>query len=296
MPVVLSQEMMRLLPELRVQPVPKRLTVRLGPELVARTDRPVLVMEPMRVVPSYAVPVADLRVAARAGAGRPAAGVQAGRLRRRPAAAGPVACRSRSTPPTATPVQVRVGDRTGAGFRPHDLADHVILDFDDFDWWEEDEPLFGHPRDPFHRIDVRRSSRRVRISHEGTVLADSRRPWALFEGVLPAAAVVPPARGRRRRAAPERAPHDLRLQGPRHPLRRGRATGRGSRTSRGPTRSRSTTPRDVAGCVAFYQERLDVEIDGDARRTGADALVGLSRSVGSMPADRARRPPSGPRC
>ena len=57
---VLSEEMMRLLPELRTQPVPKRLTVRLGPDLVARTDHPVLVMEPMRVVPSYAVPVADL--------------------------------------------------------------------------------------------------------------------------------------------------------------------------------------------------------------------------------------------
>src|SRR5687768_17257803 len=62
MAVDLTHASMQLLPELRVQRVPKRLTVRLGDGLVARTDRPVLVFEPMRIVPSYAVPVADLQV------------------------------------------------------------------------------------------------------------------------------------------------------------------------------------------------------------------------------------------
>ena len=67
------------------------------------------------------------------------------------------------------PLRSPAADRTGAGFRldDPDLADYVILDFDGFDWLEEDEPIVGHPRDPFHRIDVRRSSRRVRIEHEG---------------------------------------------------------------------------------------------------------------------------------
>ena len=60
-----------------------------------------------------------------------------------------------------------------------------MLDFDAFDWWEEDEPIVGHPRDPFHRIDVRQSSRRVRLEHEGVVLADSDRGRWLFEGTFP---------------------------------------------------------------------------------------------------------------
>ena len=56
----------------------------------------------------------------------------------------------------------------GAGFRPADLHDLVVLHFDAFDWHEEDEPIFGHPRDPFSRIDMRQSSRHVRVELDGT--------------------------------------------------------------------------------------------------------------------------------
>ena len=50
---------------------------------------------------------------------------------------------------------------SGAGLRlaDPDLGGYVVLDFDAFDsWWEEDEPNIGHPRDPFHRIDILHSS------------------------------------------------------------------------------------------------------------------------------------------
>ena len=52
-------------------------------------------------------------------------------------------------------------------------------------WLEEDEEIRGHPRDPYHRIDVRRSSRHVRVSLDGELLAETRRAWALFETGLP---------------------------------------------------------------------------------------------------------------
>lgn len=52
-------------------------------------------------------------------------------------------------------------------------------------WFEEDEEVIGHARDPYHRVDVRRSSRHVRISLDGQLLAESRRPMALFESNLP---------------------------------------------------------------------------------------------------------------
>jgi uncharacterized protein (DUF427 family) len=53
------------------------------------------------------------------------------------------------------------------------------------EWLEEDEPVIGHPRDPFHRIDVNRSSRHVKVALDGVTLAESDRPLALFETGLP---------------------------------------------------------------------------------------------------------------
>ncbi|MFC7533183.1 DUF427 domain-containing protein [Actinoplanes sp. GCM10030250] len=73
--------------------------------------------------------------------------------------------------------------RERAAFRPDDadLAGHVVFDFDAFDWTEEDEPLFSHPRDPFSRVDARRSSRHVRVERDGVLLAESRTPTLVFE-------------------------------------------------------------------------------------------------------------------
>ena len=66
------------------------------------------------------------------------------------------------------------------------LAEHTALYWDRVDTWlAEDEVLFGHPRDPFHRIDVHASSRHVRVLLDGEVLADSVRAVGLFETALP---------------------------------------------------------------------------------------------------------------
>ena len=62
------------------------------------------------------------------------------------------------------------GQRRPGRLRPADpdLAGLVILDFGAFDaWYEEDEQNVGHPRDPFHRIDVLASSRQVRLELDG---------------------------------------------------------------------------------------------------------------------------------
>ncbi|MFN2616969.1 MAG: DUF427 domain-containing protein [Thermoleophilaceae bacterium] len=53
------------------------------------------------------------------------------------------------------------------------------------EWLEEDEPLVGHARDPYSRIDVRETSRHVRVSVEGELVAETRRAKALFEAGLP---------------------------------------------------------------------------------------------------------------
>lgn len=53
------------------------------------------------------------------------------------------------------------------------------------EWLDEDEPLLGHARDPYHRIDVRRTSRHVRVQIGGQVVAESDRTRVLFETGLP---------------------------------------------------------------------------------------------------------------
>src|SRR5439155_22483374 len=52
-------------------------------------------------------------------------------------------------------------------------------------WLEEDDVMLGHARDPFARIDVRHSSRHVRVEKHGRLLAESERPVLLFETGLP---------------------------------------------------------------------------------------------------------------
>lgn len=70
--------------------------------------------------------------------------------------------------------------------RDTDLAGFVSVEWGAVDrWLEEDEETVGHPRDPFHRIDIRRSSRHVEVALDGRAMAESRRPVLLFETGLP---------------------------------------------------------------------------------------------------------------
>ncbi len=75
-----------------------------------------------------------------------------------------------------------------AGF----LRELVALEWNAIDeWFCEDEQLFGHPRDPFSRIDVVRTTRHVRVSVDGVVLADTRGALVLHETGLPPRYYVP---------------------------------------------------------------------------------------------------------
>src|SRR5512140_2100292 len=58
---------------------------------------------------------------------------------------------------------------------------------DPLTWFEEEEPLLAHARDPHKRVDVVASSRAVRVEIDGVLLAESHRPLLLFETTLPRA-------------------------------------------------------------------------------------------------------------
>ena len=58
-------------------------------------------------------------------------------------------------------------------------------------WYEENEQVFVHPRDPYVRIDTIQSSRKVRVELEGEIIAETDRPVLLFETGLPARFYIP---------------------------------------------------------------------------------------------------------
>lgn len=83
------------------------------------------------------------------------------------------------------------------GWTPQDapeLAEHIVLAWGAMDrWLEEDEEVLGHPRDPYTRCDVIRSTRHVQIRVDGELVADSERPVLLFETGLPTRYYLPAA-------------------------------------------------------------------------------------------------------
>ena len=80
-----------------------------------------------------------------------------------------------------------LGGAVGAALAGMVEVDYAVPDR----WFEEDDPIYAHPRDPYHRVDVRSSSRHVVVTHGGEVLADSVRPKLLFETSLPVRYYLP---------------------------------------------------------------------------------------------------------
>lgn len=167
---------------LRYEPLGKRVRAALGGGVVLDTTRAVAVWEPRRFLCQYAVPEEDVRAdlapARDAGAPAPA-----------DAMLGPdVPFAAHTTGGTALDLSAGGVVRPGAAFRPddEDLAGLVLVDFDALGpWWHEEEENVGHPRDPFHRVDALPSARRVRVSLDDELLADSSEPVAVFEAQLP---------------------------------------------------------------------------------------------------------------
>jgi uncharacterized protein (DUF427 family) len=98
---------------------------------------------------------------------------------------------------------VKVGDRQSANSvwsyldplpERSDIKGYMAFYWDRMDsWWEEDDEVLVHARDPYHRVDVLNSSRHVRVEIHGQTVADSRRPRLLFETSVPTRYYIPKA-------------------------------------------------------------------------------------------------------
>jgi uncharacterized protein (DUF427 family) len=134
----------------------------------------------------------------------------------------------------------------------------IQIDFGALDeWLEEDEPQPGHPRDPYHRIDVRETSRHVTVRIGDEVVADTERAVVLFETGLPPRWYVP-----REDLRSELEPSDHRTFCP----YKGRAAHFTVAREDAVAWSYPEPLREVEPIrdrIAFYDERVDIEIDGE---------------------------------
>ncbi|GAA1567488.1 DUF427 domain-containing protein [Kribbella sancticallisti] len=256
------------LQRLRHEPTEMRVRLRSDGRELVDTTRALLVWEPRRVVPSYAVPVADLQVEltpSEQAATPPPDGILHPLI--------PFAAHS-----SAGQV-MDVGDAVGAGFRTEDpaLAEYVVLDFNAFDeWLEEDEQLVSHPREPFHRVDVRPSSRTVRIELDGVVLAESSRPAMVFETTLPTRFYLP-----REDVVAELLPSERRTSC----AYKGHAiyySVAGSADLMWSYQEPLPEAKALAGLIAVYDDVVDVYIDGKLRTKPGGALAEALRQEFDM--------------
>jgi uncharacterized protein (DUF427 family) len=142
------------------------------------------------------------------------------------------------------------------------LAGHAALVWEAIDeWFVEDEQAFGHPRDPYSRIDVYPTARRVRVLLDGEVLADSHRAMILFESALPPRYYLPA--------------EDVRMELLEASSTKTRCAYKGS-ASYWHVRLGDTVHEDIVwtyrqpqhdadrvrDLLCFYNERVDIEVEG----------------------------------
>ena len=73
-----------------------------------------------------------------------------------------------------------------------DFGGYLALSWKAMDhWYEEEEAIFLHPRNPYHRIDTIKSSRHVEVYVDGAKIADTTNPYLLYETSLPTRYYIP---------------------------------------------------------------------------------------------------------
>jgi uncharacterized protein (DUF427 family) len=227
----------------RVETASKRVRAYLGGEVVVDTTAPLLVWE-RPYYPTYYFPLADVR----------------GELLEEDGAV--VRSPSRGD---GRQFSVRAGGKLaqGAAVRYEEspfeeLRDAIRLEWDAMDaWFEEDEEVFTHPRDPYTRVDILPSSRHVRVEVDGVTVAESSSPRLLFETGLPVRYYLPKTHVR------------LDLLTPTETVSHCPYKGQAEYWSVGSQADLAwsyATPlpesQKIAGLVAFYNEKLDIYVDG----------------------------------
>lgn len=233
--------------QVRIERSPKRVRAYLGGELVADSVEPRLVWE-VPYYPAYYFPRAHVRTELLTPTGRTEHSPSRGEARFFTVEAGPKVATDAAWQYPESPME--------------ELRDLIRLDWDAMDeWFEEDEEVYVHPRDPHTRVDVLASSRHVRVVINGVTVAETGQPRLLFETGLPTRYYVPLTDVRMDLLQPSptttRCPY------------KGTATywsvdAGGERVEDVVWTYRAPFPESqkIAGLAAFYNERVDLFVDG----------------------------------
>lgn len=152
----------------RIEPVPRRVRGFLAHELIFDTTSARYVWE-VPYYPQYYIPLSDVRAGFLRDDDHPQ------RVQFGPSRLFSLAGRSHTIESAA-----RVFDDGEGPF-----GGLVRFEWSALDWFEEDEPIYGHPRNPYARVDALRSHRHITVALDGVELADTQSPVLLFETGLP---------------------------------------------------------------------------------------------------------------
>jgi uncharacterized protein (DUF427 family) len=232
----------------RVEHGAKRIRAYLGGELVADTTRPLLVWEKPSY-PTYYFPAVDVRTDLLTPDGTVAHSPSRG---------------------DAEAHTVRAGgqERAGAALlyeqSPFEELRHTIrLDWAAMGaWFEEDDEVFTHARDPYTRVDILSSSRHVRVEVDGVTLAESTKPTLLFETGLPVRFYLPMTDVRMDLLAPASTTSNCPYKGKASywSLVLGETLVQDVAWS---YRTPMPESQKIAGLVCFYPEKVDLYVDGE---------------------------------
>jgi len=231
----------------RIEQGAKRIRAYLGGELVADTTRPLLVWE-KPYYPTYYFPAADVRTDLLA-------------------ADGEVSHSPSRGDGHANTVRAGGKEAPGAALRYEqspfeELRDTIRLDWHAMDaWFEEDEQVFTHARDPYTRVDILPSSRHVRVEIGGLTIAETTKPTLLFETGLPTRYYMPKTHVRMDLLTPTKtATHcPYKGQAAYWSVRIGDALVPDLAWSY-PTPLPES--KKIAGLVCFYPDKVDLYVDG----------------------------------
>ncbi|TCD63741.1 hypothetical protein EIP91_004992 [Steccherinum ochraceum] len=161
-----------------------------------------------------------------------------------------------------------VGDKKaeGAITEYHDgfFRGLALIEFGAIDrWFEEEKQIFVHPKDPYKRVDVLQSSRHVRVELNGVELANTTKPRLLFETLLRTRTYIPPTDVNLGLLRPSTYTTECPYKGVANYYDVHLPDGTVAKNVVWWYRTAQPECAEIEGFLAFYDEKLDVFVDGE---------------------------------